>query len=104
MRARFRLRAVGMNLLRKGFDSMHYRSTRQIRSGLARFVPTLRMPTIFLSGLCSAVSFASPQTGIQSRDGYVRREGSSWVLGSSLAEKRIHLKDGQLVLASLVNK
>ena len=80
------------------------RFTRQIRSGLAWFRATLRVPTIVLSVLCSAVSFACSQTNIQSKDGYVRREDSGWVLGSSAAEKRIRLKDGQLVLASLVNK
>ena len=80
------------------------RFTRQIRSGLARFQATLGVPTILLSVLCSAVSFACSQINIQSKDGYVRREGSGWVLGTSAAEKRIRLKDGQLVLASLINK
>jgi hypothetical protein len=93
-----------MNLPIKGFESMHHRFARQFRRGLARFGATLRTPTILLSVLCSAVSFASSQTSIQSKDGYVRREDSGWVLGSSVAEKRIRLKDGQLVLASLVNK
>ena len=83
---------------------MRHRFTRQICGGLVRFVATLRMPTILLSVLCSAVSFASSQTSIQSKDGYVRREHSDWVLGSSVAEKRIRLKDGQLVVASLINK
>src|SRR5580704_9561741 len=83
---------------------MRHRFIRQIRSGPARFRATLRMPTILLSVLCSAVSFAFSQTNLQSKDGYVRREDSGWVLGSSVAEKRIRLKDGQLVLASLVNK
>ena len=93
-----------MNLLMKGFDSMHSRFTRQISSGQERNGATLRLSTIVLLVLCAAVSFASSQTSIQSKDGYVRREGSDWVLGSSVAEKRIRLKDGQLVLASLVNK
>ena len=83
---------------------MRHRFTRQIRNGLARCRATLRMPTILLSVLCSAVSFACPQTNTQSKDGYVRREDSVWVLGTSVGEKRVRLKDGQLVLLSLVNK
>jgi len=61
-------------------------------------------PTLLLAVLCATASLASPQTNVQSKDGYVRRKGDDWVLGSSVAEKRIRLKGGQLVLASLLNK
>ncbi len=104
MKAVFRPRAIGINLVMKGFDSMHYSFIRRIGSGLRRFGATLRLPATVLSVLCSVVSFASSQTNIQSKDGYVRRENGGWVLGSSVAEKHIRLKDGQLVLASLINK
>lgn len=47
---------------------------------------------------------ANSQFSLQSKDGYVRHEGTDWVLGTSVVEKRIRLKDGQFVLASLRNK
>jgi len=83
---------------------MRHRFTQQICTGLAWFGPTLRIPTIFLSVVCSVISFASSQSSVQNKDGYVRRDGDGWVLGSAVAEKRVRLKDGQLVFASLVNK
>ena len=37
----------------------------------------------------------SLQTNLQSKDGYVRREGNEWIIGTSLVEKRIRLADGR---------
>jgi hypothetical protein len=53
---------------------------------------------------CMAVSFLCAQTNLQSGDGYVRREGNTWVLGTALVEQRIRLAAGQLSLVSLRNK
>ena len=59
---------------------------------------------IQLSILCIATSLLCAQTSIQSGDGYVRREGDSWVLGTSLVERRIRLVNGRFSLVSLRNK
>ena len=59
---------------------------------------------IHLSILCWASSLLCAQTNVQSRDGYVRREGNDWILGTSLTERRIRLADGHLSLVSLRNK
>jgi hypothetical protein len=83
---------------------MHRHFTQQTSSVCVRCGATLRVPAIVLFFLCPAVSFAFSQVSIHSADGYIRREESGWVLGSSDAEKRIRLKDGQLVITSLVNK
>jgi hypothetical protein len=89
----------------RAVDSMHLSFIRRIGSGLGRIGATLRLLTTVLSVLCSGFSFASSQTNIQSKDGYVRGEkNGGWVMGSSVVEKRIRLKDGRLVLASLINK
>lgn len=63
-----------------------------------------RRPTILLAILCMAGSLAHPQSSLQSEDGYVRREGNEWTMGTSLVEKRIRLANGRFVLASLRNK
>jgi hypothetical protein len=61
-----------------------------------------------LSILCAttSLSFAqtSAQTSLQSTDGYVRREGDEWIIGTSSVERRIRLEDGHLQLVSLRNK
>jgi hypothetical protein len=54
--------------------------------------------------LCATASLACAQTNLQSRDGYVRREGNGWTLGTSLVERRIHFIGGRFSLASLMNK
>jgi hypothetical protein len=57
-----------------------------------------------LSILCAAASLLSAQSRLQSGDGYVRREGNEWILGTSSVERRIRLSGGHLYLASLRNK
>jgi hypothetical protein len=59
---------------------------------------------IQISILCAAASLLCAQTNLQSRDGYVRREGNEWILGTSLMERRIRLAGGRLSLVSLRNK
>ena len=51
-----------------------------------------------------AASLQSTQTDVQSKDGYVRREGDEWIIGTSQVEGRIRLAGGQLYLVSLRNK
>jgi hypothetical protein len=60
--------------------------------------------TLFLAILCMTGSLAHPQTSLQSEDGYVRRDGNEWTIGTSLVEKTIRLANGRFVLASLRNK
>jgi hypothetical protein len=69
-------------------------SRNSIRSGIV----------ILLSILCMASSLQSAQSNVQSRDGYVRREGDEWIIGTSQVERRIRLADGQLYLVSLRNQ
>jgi len=57
-----------------------------------------------LSIFCVTVPLSYSQTTTQSGDGYVRREGSEWILGTSRVEKRVRLLGGQLSLISLRNK
>lgn len=94
-----------MNLAVEGTCSLHQYFTMATCRGQRWCGTTVsRIAAILLAVLCAVSSFAFSQTNMQSKDGYVRREGNDWVLGSSVAEKRIRLKDGQLVLASLINK
>src|ERR1700733_4297704 len=45
------------------------------------------------------------EAGVQTHDdAYVRREGMTWVLGTSKAERKIALHNGSLVLTSFKNK
>jgi hypothetical protein len=53
--------------------------------------------------LCTA-SMLCAQTNLQSSDGYVRREGNLWILGTSRVEKRVRLSDGQFSMVSLRNR
>ncbi|MFY9935363.1 MAG: hypothetical protein WAK33_00735, partial [Silvibacterium sp.] len=96
--------AVQMNPPTANFALLRHRSSGATRRGRPWFRATSLLPAILLVVLSSYASLASSQSNVQSQDGYVRHEGSDWVLGSSVAEKRIRLKDGQLVLASLINK
>ena len=68
---------------------------------------------IHLAILCAttSLSFAqtraqtSPQsTDLRSEDGYVRRKGNEWIMGTSNVERRIRLDGGHLLLVSLRNK
>jgi hypothetical protein len=52
----------------------------------------------------SIASMLLGQTKLQSRDGYIRRQGTAWVLGTARSERHVQLVDGQLVLVSLRNK
>ena len=54
--------------------------------------------------LCATASLLVAQTHLQSADGYVRREGNDWVIGTSSVERRIRFDDGHLELVSLRNK
>jgi hypothetical protein len=54
--------------------------------------------------LWAAAPLLCAQTRVQSGDGYVRREGNEWILGTSQVERRVRLDDGQLYLVSLRNK
>ncbi|MGC2271175.1 MAG: hypothetical protein WA539_04280 [Candidatus Sulfotelmatobacter sp.] len=54
--------------------------------------------------LCATASALWAQTNLQSGDGYVRREGNQWILGTSLVEKRVRFSDGMLSSVSLRNR
>ncbi len=60
--------------------------------------------TILMLILCMASYLAHPESSLQSRDGYVRREGNEWIIGTSLVEKRIRLANDRFTMASLRNK
>jgi len=51
-----------------------------------------------------ASSFLYSQTNLTNHDGYIRREGNEWILGTSLVERRVQLINGQFLLVSLRNK
>jgi hypothetical protein len=57
-----------------------------------------------LSILCAAALPLSAESRLQSGDGYVRREGNEWILGTSSVERRVRLDGGHLQLVSLRNK
>jgi hypothetical protein len=59
---------------------------------------------IQLSILCAATSLLYAQSNLQSKDGYVRREGNEWIMGTSLVERRISFADGRFSLVSSRNK
>ena len=63
-----------------------------------------RRSTILLVILCMAAYLAHPEASLQSKDGYVRREGNEWIMGTSLVEKKIRLTDGRFTMAVLRNK
>jgi hypothetical protein len=50
------------------------------------------------------VTGAGKNADRQQVDAYVRREGMTWIMGTSMAERTIALRDGRLVLTSLRNK
>ena len=54
--------------------------------------------------LCAATALSCAQTNLQSNDGYVRREGNEWIVGTSTVETRVRLADGHLSSVSLRNK
>jgi hypothetical protein len=54
--------------------------------------------------LCATTALSCAQTNLQSNDGYVRREGNEWIVGTSTVEKRVRLADGHLSSVSLRNK
>jgi hypothetical protein len=67
--------------------------------------PSIRIVVMFqLAFLSAALSPLGAQTNLKSRDGYVRREGDEWILGTSLVERRVRLNNGQFILVSLRNK
>jgi hypothetical protein len=59
---------------------------------------------IQFSILGAAASFLCAQTNLQSGDGYVRREGNEWIMGTSNVERKVRLADGGFYLVSLRNK
>jgi hypothetical protein len=69
-------------------------SRNSIRSGIL----------ILLSILCTTASLLCAQTNVQSTDGYVRREGDDWIIGTSKVERRIRLAGGHFFQVSLRNK
>ncbi len=74
----------------------------------ARSKPARHSPLIALfaqlSMLCASASLLGGQGQLQSGDGYVRREGNEWMLGTSRVERKVRLEDGHLQLVSLRNK
>ncbi|HEX4426252.1 MAG TPA: hypothetical protein VH079_12715, partial [Terriglobales bacterium] len=59
---------------------------------------------MILAVLCAAAPFSPAQTDLQSRDGYIRRQGDTWIFGTSQVEKQVRLADGRFFLSSLRNK
>ncbi len=66
--------------------------------------PICRAGWLAILFLCAATCLCHSQANLHSSDGYVRREGNEWVLGTSKVERRIRLANGRFVLASLRNK
>lgn len=54
--------------------------------------------------LSAAACLLCAQTNLQSNDGYVRREGEEWIVGTSMVEKRVRLAGGRFSSVSLRNK
>jgi hypothetical protein len=54
--------------------------------------------------LLAMSSPSGAQTPVHSGDGYVRRDGNEWIMGSASVEKKVRLDGGQLYLVSLRNK
>jgi hypothetical protein len=52
----------------------------------------------------AAASLLRAQTSLQSGDAYVRRESNEWTLGTSLTERKVSFRDGQLLFTSLRDK
>ena len=63
-----------------------------------------RPVVIQLAILFAAASTLCAQTRLQSKDAYIRWEGSEWIMGSVSTERRVRLDGGQLHLVSLRNK
>jgi hypothetical protein len=59
---------------------------------------------VILAALSATASFSSAQTDLQNKDGYIRRQGDVWTLGTSQVEKKVRLADGRFSLLSLRNK
>jgi hypothetical protein len=59
---------------------------------------------IQISILFLAVSASYSQTSLQNKDGYIRRAGNEWIMGTSRVERKIRFVNGRLSLASLRNK
>jgi hypothetical protein len=59
---------------------------------------------LLLSILCTTPSPLHAQTDVESRDGYVRREGDDWAFGTSQVQRRIRLAGGQFFQVSLRNQ
>ena len=68
------------------------------------FVSKCGVVLIQLSLLCAAASLLFAQDNLRSGDGYVRREGNDWVIGTSSVERRIRFDNDHLYLVSLRNK
>jgi hypothetical protein len=66
--------------------------------------PILSGVVVQMSLLSVATCLLFSQTSLQSRDGYIRRRGNEWILGTSLAERRVRLANGQFSMVSLRNK
>lgn len=63
-----------------------------------------RLLAIQLSFLCAAASLVGAQTRLQGGDGYIRREGNEWTIGTVSVERKIRFDEGRLELVSLRNK
>ena len=75
----------------------------KVREKRARISTCGALVTQFLI-LWAAASLSGAQTRLQSGDGYIRREGNEWIVGTSSVERRVRLDGGQLELVSLRNK
>ena len=63
---------------------------------------------VVLLTICAAASPLNAQNNrqgsIQSKDGYVRRDGSQWIMGTALVQKRVGFEGGRFLALSLRNK
>src|ERR1700733_2986056 len=64
----------------------------------------LRSIFIIYLAMLFATASSLAQTNLQSSDGYIRRDGNDWVIGTSFAEKRMRFASGHLLSTSLHNK
>jgi len=67
-------------------------------------IPVCRTLITLLAIFGAMATLLQAQTNLQSADGYVRREGNEWIIGTSNVERRIRLERGRLELLSLRNK
>jgi hypothetical protein len=71
---------------------------------LFRRILIIQLLIIFAAGSLLSGQNNLESNKLQSKDGYVRREGDQWIMGTSLVEKRVGFEGGSLLALSLRNR